>query len=187
MVTDVTNDRNKEKGGVARRNESRLKKIKTEVDSYLKKLSDTKIPELVEVYESNISELVEERKELQMKNDTIIIDKLDVQTLFNQTKQIIKSPRTIWHNDSLELKRKMISVFFNNKIYYNKKIGFQTPDIPLIYRDLQQLNLQESQDLKISTKMLNSFQQEVYKHQYVFERIGTLLREKAFFTESYNG
>ena len=128
----------------------RIGEIDKEINDFMDKVQRTNKEQMVELYENKIITLTEEKDALQLKmKETSSEQDMDIQKLISNTKAILTNPRFIWDLDNIELQRMLIGVLFNNKIYYNKKTGFQTPEIPLIYTDLKSLDFKNTHDLEM--------------------------------------
>jgi len=109
------------------------------------KIHRTNKEQMIELYENKIITLTEEKENLKLKmKEVSFSEDIDIQQLISNTKVILTNPKFIWDLENLELQRMLIGVLFNNKVYYNKKTGFQTPEIPLIYTDLRSFDLQNT-------------------------------------------
>lgn len=100
---------------------------------------------MIELYENKIITLTEEQESLRFRIKEVSLGQdIDIQQLISNTKAILINPKFIWDLNNLELQRMLINILFSGKIYYNKKTGFQTPEIPLIYTHLRSFDLQNT-------------------------------------------
>ena len=130
IKTDLLKDKDK-----------RIIEIEKEINVFMNKIQGTTKEQMIELYENKIITLTEEKENLQFKmKETSSEQNIDIEKLISNTKAILRNPRFIRDLQNLELQRMLISILFNNKIYYNKKTGFQTPEIPLIYADLRSID-----------------------------------------------
>lgn len=82
-------------------------------------------------------ELKEERITIELKIEKSKEDDfIDIDELITNTKTILKNPSFIRELWNIQLQKMLIWLLFNNKIFYDKKSGFQTPEMPLIYKHL---------------------------------------------------
>lgn len=114
-------------------NES-LQEIEGKVQVLQSRIVVTTNDKLVQLYENQMIDLLDEEETIKYKlSKGEFYSDINIQTLFEETKAILENPITIWNISSLELKRLLTGILFNNEIYYNTKSGIQTPSIPLIY------------------------------------------------------
>jgi len=157
IMMKVWKDKEKVIAGLSKDKEKRIFEIDEEVRNVMSKIKNTKNEKMIEIYESEIITLTEEKEEIQLRiKETDINQDIDIKKLISNTKSILTNPRFIRDLKNLELQRMLIGILFNGKIYYNKKTGFQTPEIPLIYADLKSLDLNNSQDLEMARVELAS-------------------------------
>jgi len=126
--------------------EKRIAEIDSEINSTLNRIWKTTNETLIEKYENHIITLEEEKQEIKIRIEVRNWNRVNVNIdeLISNTKTILANPsfvRDLWDP---QLQKMLIGVLFNGKILYNKKSGFQTPEIPLIYTLLSSFNSDDS-------------------------------------------
>lgn len=96
---------------------------------------------MIENYENEIICLEDEKTELLVKiGSSDKEDKVDIEELISNTKAILRNPSFVRELKDIPLQKMLIGILFNGKIYYSKDLGFQTPEIPLIYTIKKELS-----------------------------------------------
>ena len=119
----------------------RVKEIDDDCKKIMQLIRKSQSGKMIENYENEIIALEDEKTELlmkigwQQKEETINID-----DLISNTKAILRNPSFIRDLWNIQLQKMLIWILFNGKIYYDKDIGFQTPEIPLIYAIKKELS-----------------------------------------------
>ncbi len=142
ILKDILKDKLKYKKQWTANQTKRLKEIEEE-----KELIDKRITTLlkqwkedkIEYYENKLIELEEEEKLIKENLSKPPEEIIDIDEIFSNTLEFFTNPAKIWDKLDYKLKREFVAILFDWKIYYNKKMGFQTPKIPVIFRDLKEL------------------------------------------------
>lgn len=120
--------------------EKRIKEIEREVGRIVDKMMATDNDLVYKKFEERITELEEEKEQLQAELVTLGSSSLeDYMSEYNSLKAIIQCPLNIWTQSDIELKRLLISTIFGRTLSYSYETGTQTSEIPLIYEE--KLNL----------------------------------------------
>ena len=121
--------------------QDRIKEIENDIKKVMQLIRKTQSDKMIENYENEIITLEDEKAEIlvkiggKKKEDTIDIDEL-----ISNTKAILRNPSFIRELWDIQLQKLLLWVLFNGKIYYSKDLGFQTPEIPLIYTIKKELS-----------------------------------------------
>jgi len=126
--------------------EEEKKLIDKRITSLLKQWKEDK----VEYYENKLIELEEEEKMIKENLAKPSEEIIDIDKIFSNTLEFFINPAKIWDKLDYKLKREFVAILFDWKIYYNKKMGFQTPEIPVIFRDLKELLANNSQMVEVT-------------------------------------
>ena len=111
-----------------------LKELRKKIELLQERMLATNNEKLVYLYENQMIGFLNEEETINNKlSKGETYTDIDIERLIEETKAILENPISIRNIESLELKRLLIGVLFNNEIYYNTKSGIQTPSIPLIY------------------------------------------------------
>lgn len=125
--------------------QKRKQEIDNKIDKVMKLILKTRSERMIENYENEIIDLEDEKAQIIIKLESKKWEKqINVDEIITNTKTLLTNPwfiRDLW--DPL-LQKMLIWVLFNNKIFYNKKSGFQTPEIPLVYSLLSSFDSNKS-------------------------------------------
>lgn len=136
--------------------EKRVAEIDKEKKKLVKLATKSKTDEMVEEYENEIITLKDEQATIKLKIERSKEDDfIDIKKIISNTKTILKNPSFIRELWNIQLQKMLIWLLFNNKIYFDKKSGFQTPEIPLIYKHLSSFSTNSSWDLEVQSFFLN--------------------------------
>jgi len=128
-----------------------LKKERTEqlnnINIKIEKLKDKLIkqdlsPELSEIYEEELVNLVKKKKTLE-ENKDLWIDN-EISKISETTVKYFTNPNEIIDITNVSVKRDFINTLFEWELFYSKKWGIQTPSFPFIYQVFQELNFQNN-------------------------------------------
>ncbi len=121
--------------------QDRIKEIENDIKKVMQLIRKTQSDKMIENYENEIITLEDEKAEILVKiggkkNE----DTIDIDELISNTKAILRNPSFIRELWDIQLQKLLLWVLFNGKIYYSKDLGFQTPEIPLIYTIKKELS-----------------------------------------------
>ena len=138
--------------------QDRIKEIENDIKKVMQLIRKTQSDKMIENYENEIITLEDEKAEILVKiggkkNE----DTIDIDELISNTKAILRNPSFIRELWDIQLQKLLLWVLFNGKIYYSKDLGFQTPEIPLIYTIKKELSEDNSVLVESSKKMSNYF------------------------------
>lgn len=125
-----------EKAGVMQK----INEMDNKVDDLIELVRGTKNQMLIKRYESEMEKLLQDKEDLgqQMKKETYS------QSNFAHIQEVVvkhlQNPIEMWETKEIERKRLLLNMYFSRGVVYNKKIGFQTPDLPLIVKVLTSKN-----------------------------------------------
>jgi len=111
----------------------RLRAIAEEIKTLKEKICNASSDSIVEIYMEKLESLTEEKDTLEVGMKMAESQKINVEKLITNTKSIFLNPLCLREKNNLKFKKLMLSVFFSNEIFRDKKNGIQTPCIPLIY------------------------------------------------------
>jgi hypothetical protein len=81
--------------------------------------------------------------------------KSEFEKTYNEAKTVIKNPLASRDLEDIEIKRLLIRVCFNNKIYYKKNQGLHTPEISVLYTSFGLFEPSKTLNLDTLTYVLN--------------------------------
>ena len=91
--------------------------------------------EMIQKLEEEWGMLNQNKMDLEEKLNYRFLSDIEIKDLYERTKTIITNPIAIWEMGNKELKMMLISVLFGGKIYYSKKLGFQTNENQALMRN----------------------------------------------------
>ena len=168
VMMNVWKEKGNIKSDLLKDKTKRINGIDKEINAFMDKIQGTTKEQMIELYENKIITLTEEKENLQFKiKETSSEQDIDIDKLISNTKAILINPKFIRDLQNIELQRMLIGILFNSKIYYNKKTGFQTPEIPLIYAHLRSIDLTNTHLVEIAFNLLHPLEQELAKNQFL--------------------
>ena len=90
---------------------------------------------MIQKLEEEWGMLNQNKMDLEEKLNYRFLSDIEIKDLYERTKTIITNPIAIWEMGNKELKMMLISVLFGGKIYYSKKLGFQTNENQALMRN----------------------------------------------------
>ena len=143
--------------------EKRIKDIDRDIWRVIDKLTATDNDLVYKKFEERISELEEEKEQLQAELLSIGSSSLEeYMNEYSSLKAIIQCPLNIWTQSDIELKRLLISTIFGRTLSYSYERGTQTQEIPLIYEEKLNLNKILKSWKKIPTQTHQSLGENSY-------------------------
>lgn len=138
--------------------QDRIKEIENDIKKVMQLIRKTQSDKMIENYENEIITLEDEKAEILVKiggkkNE----DTIDIDELISNTKAILRNPSFIRELWDIQLQKLLLWVLFNGKIYYSKDLGFQTPEIPLIYTIKKELSEDNSVLVDITWRLSNFY------------------------------
>lgn len=144
----------------------RQKLIEQEITQTQRKI-DQMLDRIVELENGAAISAFEARIEKLQKNKMVLEEKLEhcgrplkpYDQMYRTAMQFLASPHKIWACGGLTEKRTVIKLTFTDRLIWDRKTGYRTPDLSLPFKCLSDLNMQKMQmvprpDLKSITNQL---------------------------------
>jgi hypothetical protein len=123
---------------------------------------------IISLYEKKLRELLDKKQSLESITDWVQIKQhMDLWKLVEETRPLLENPAKIWEESSIENKRLLVKVLFNDNLTYWKISGIWTSEIPLIYRDLSLFWSTNSHLVEIAFNLLHPLEQELTQKQFL--------------------
>lgn len=113
-----------------------IKEIEKTVDEFMELLRGTKTSVMIKQYEIEIEKNIHTKEELEQKIDTSIYSEINFKQIQDVVVKHLENPIKMWETKEYTRKRLLLNMYFSRGVVYNKKTGFQTPDLPLIVKVL---------------------------------------------------
>lgn len=129
-------ERNAEKIDMKKINADKTKeieKLKIERDKVENILASISNEALFKKKEKERAEINQKIDDLEYSIKDITFEEKEFEKTLNEAKTVLFNPLAIWDYWDYELKKLIIGVCFNNKIYYKKNLGLHTPEISVLY------------------------------------------------------
>lgn len=127
--------------------EKDLKKLETEKNKILDRISTTQKETLINAYENRIENIA--------INEAILREKLgkkdnhmDFGTALNKVFEYVKKPIKQWESDDLNEKRVVVQVVFEGPAQYIPEIGFGTTNLAPIYKVFEEISDSNTHDVE---------------------------------------
>ena len=142
ILLDVWNKRLKEVDIVKRNHENSLDEVRAKLRTFLDRLSKTENDSLVKTYEKEIEKLTNEEQILENQTQVMRGRSVDFGTALDITFNFLKNPYVYWRKDDLKSKYLVLNLVFNDKLTYERGVGFRTTNLSLPLRvfELSQLD-----------------------------------------------
>ncbi len=113
---------------------NRLKDIENQMEQLMDKLLTTNNPTIEREAQKRYETLNEEKNQINEKLQYDPLGNTERINLINDVKTILLNPLTLRENGDHNMKKLLITVLFNGKLYYTKNQGYQTPEVSALYR-----------------------------------------------------
>ena len=112
--------------------ESRIKEIDSAITKLSERASKTNNEIVAAEYEKQIEKLAKERKELESKKaDAPEYNEKELGTAYDAVIKALKEPVLLWESDNFEERRTVLFMYFQERLPYNRELGFGTPKTAL--------------------------------------------------------
>ncbi len=109
--------------------ERKVKQISEMINKLSERVSITNDEHLTLIYENKIKEMLQTVKNLEKDNIKVAYTESQFQTASNLVFSALKEPVKMWKSKEYENKTTIIRMYFNERISYDLKEGFQTPKL----------------------------------------------------------
>jgi hypothetical protein len=114
-----------------------IKILEKQMEAVLEKILTIQNPLIQKELENKYEELNSEKNTITEKLWIDPFNDLTKLNLLNDVKSIILNPLTIWEVWDHNMKKLLVTILFNGKIYYTKNQGYSTPDLTALYKLFQ--------------------------------------------------
>jgi len=133
--------------------EQRKKEVSV-IDEKIRQLSEravnAKSEALVEVYEKQIEELLEQKSQIDTQGFASADLDIPYRTALDKATTLLKSPYKIWTKLDVFEQHKLFFFIFDEKLPYNKMEGYRTDKIPSAIRLFEEFVTTNSQDVEMA-------------------------------------
>jgi site-specific DNA recombinase len=130
-------------------NKKELANLDSQVESLVTRVSTTKTAELVAAYEDQIGKLILKKAQL---SDSVIppaYTSEEFGTQLNVVLKTLENPLLLWRGESVEDKRTILYMYFENGLDYTYKKGFGTPKYSEAINLFRDLDAQKITDVEM--------------------------------------
>ncbi len=128
-----------------------LRETETKMENLLDRVVDTTSAAMVSAYERRIEALERDKLVLREQLDAGAQNRRPFGEMFKLTLLFLANPHKIWKEGRLEHKRAVLKLTFADRLTYDPKTGFQTPEFSSIFRllgDKNALNFQMAEEVR---------------------------------------
>lgn len=115
----------------------KIKTLDKQLEVILDKILGIQNPLIQKELENKYEQLNQEKNTMIEKLWIDPFDDITKLNLLNDVKSIILNPLTIWEVWDHNMKKLLVTILFNAKIYYTKNQGYSTPDLTALYKLFQ--------------------------------------------------
>lgn len=113
---------------------NRLKDIEKQMEQLMDKILTINNPTVEREAQRRYEILNEEKNQINEKLQYDPLGDTEMVNLINDVKTILLNPLTLRDRGDHNMKKLLITVLFNGRIYYTKNQGYQTPDLSALYK-----------------------------------------------------
>lgn len=114
----------------------RAAEIEKEIAAFLDRIVETTNRAVVARYESRIAELERERLVMAEKLQAEGPSRKRFEDMFELTLRFLANPCGVWENGSIDRRRTVLKLTFEDKLVYCREGGFRTPKTSMVFRVL---------------------------------------------------
>jgi site-specific DNA recombinase len=123
-----------DKAGIAKE----IANIDLKVADFMDLIGEAKSPLVVKQYELKVEKLLQEKEDLEQNMQKQNYSENNFAHIQEVVVKHLENPANMWQTKEFRRKRLLLNMYFTRGVVYNKKSGFQTPDLPLIVTVLTQ-------------------------------------------------
>jgi hypothetical protein len=112
-----------------------INRIEREMENKLNTINKLSNITIINRMEEEWAILNQKKIDMEEQLNNKFLSEIELKDLYMRYKTIVSNPIAIWEMGNKELKTMLISVLFGGKIYYSKKLGFQTNENQAIFKD----------------------------------------------------
>jgi len=111
---------------------NRLLEIKREITNLSERISRTNSELVAGAFEEQVEKLVNERKNIEDKKaNEPEYNEEQLGTAYDSVVKALKEPMLLWRSDNFEERRTVLYMYFQERLTYNRELGFGTPKTAL--------------------------------------------------------
>ncbi|AGH51411.1 resolvase [Sphingomonas sp. MM-1] len=114
--------------------------VEKKIGQFLDRIVEAENPTVVSAYENKVGELEREKLILAEKITKCGTPARDYDDVFQTSMAFLANPWNLWETGELEDRRAMLKLVFTGHLTYDRKTGFQTPEISLPFKALEEIS-----------------------------------------------
>lgn len=114
--------------------------VEKKIGQFLDRIVEAENPTVISAYESKIGELERDKLILAEKIAKCGTPARDYDDVFQTGMAFLANPWNLWETGELEDRRAMLKLVFTGHLVYDRKTGFQTPEISLPFKALEEIS-----------------------------------------------
>ncbi|MDE2311748.1 MAG: recombinase zinc beta ribbon domain-containing protein [Patescibacteria group bacterium] len=180
ILKDLWQKREKNNANYLLAKNNEVKTIERQIENYLDRIGKTANEEAIKIYEDKITKLSDRKKELEGEIKKQNGSAEDFGTALSIVMQYLEDPINIWGNADYKKKRLLLSVYFPDKITYDRASGFGTARFSNIINMITEKSAPKKSMVEIIEKSFNTIQDYFmrwYPHLLELENKQQLLAE----------
>lgn len=134
ILEDIWQNRDKVEEGNRRLLIDEIGEIEAKKRQFMERIGKTGSDELIKEYEDEIEKLLSKKKELEKDLPTKLYIPENFGTAYDVVVACIERPVVMWQSENYRDKRLLLEMYFEQKLAYDLKEGFGTPDLACLVR-----------------------------------------------------
>ncbi|NQW11399.1 MAG: recombinase family protein [Alphaproteobacteria bacterium] len=133
MASRVWDQMSEQAASVRQQARSRMAEIEKQTAAFLDRIVEASSQTVIARYEQRITELERERLLMTEKLEAKARPRKSFGEMFELTLNALSSPCTQWKNGTLDTRRTLLNVTFEDRLIYCRNEGFRTPKTSMVY------------------------------------------------------
>lgn len=117
--------------------EKHLRKVEKDIENILDRIVDAQSGAVIAAFEKRIEALQKEKIVLEEKLNHSEHPAKPFDQMYRTAMVYLKNPFEIWHLGAFEEKRAVLKLTFTNRLIYDRKTGYRTPELSLPFNALK--------------------------------------------------
>jgi hypothetical protein len=142
ILLDVWTKRLKNIEGLKKDNEDNLDAVRAKIRMFLERITRTENESLIQTYEKEIEKLNKEEQLIESQTQVMRGSSPEFGTALDITFNFLKNPYVYWKKEDIASKHLVLKLVFNDRLQYERGVGFGTANLALPLRvfELSELN-----------------------------------------------
>ena len=135
--------------------------LEKEINQLVERVMEATSPRVMQAYETRIDALEQKRLIALEKADISPAPKKSFEEMFELSMMVLSNPYKLWTSGKFTLQRIVLKLAFPNRLTYDRKEGYRTPETALVFNVFEGFSTLKSKMVPLERESMNSLFEEL--------------------------